>query len=141
MIGGEFAGHPWHQLVTVRVEDPAHPASGSYRDKFEITDEIYQFKNWDRSNLHSVLSLDASNDERPKTPAKPGEPSKGFFDRGARPDHDYAVAWVREFGKGRVFYTSLGHRDEVWNDPKVQEHMLGGIQWALDIVPAAASAK
>ena len=131
MIGGEFAGHPWHQMVTVKVEDPTQPGAGSYRDKFEVSDEIYQFKNWDRKSLHVVLSLDPSNEERPAV----GTPPKGFFERGERPDRDYAVAWVRDFGTGRVFYTSLGHEETVWNDAKYQEHLLGGIQWALRLVP------
>ena len=60
----------------------------------------------------------------------------GPAERGKRPDKDYAVSWVRDFGQGRVFYTSLGHEDAVWNDPKVQEHMLGGIKWALGLVPS-----
>ena len=53
--------------------------------------------------------------------------------RGARPDKDYAVAWVRSEGKGRVFYTSLGHEQAVWRDPRYQEHLLGGIRWALGL--------
>ena len=134
MIGGEFDGHPWHQAVTVKVEDPNSPAAGSYRDRFEVSDEIYQFKNYNRSDLHVVLSLDPSNEDRPKG----GNPLNTFFERGKRPDKDYAVSWVRDFGQGRVFYTSLGHEDAVWNDPKVQEHMLGGIKWALGLVPGDA---
>ena len=134
MIGGEFDGHPWHQAVTVKVEDPASPAAGSYKDKFEVNDEIYQMKNYNRGDLHVVLGLDPSNEERPTV----GNPPKSFFERGKRPDKDYALAWVRDFGKGRVFYTALGHEDAVWNDPKVQEHMLGGIKWALGLVPGDA---
>lgn len=130
MTGGEFNGHPWHQAVTVKVEDPKHPAAGDYKENFEITDEIYQFKNWERPKLHVILSLDPSNESRPKT--KQDNVEKTFFERGTRPDKDYGVSWVREPGKGRVFYTSLGHRDEVWNDAKFQAHILGGIRWAVD---------
>ena len=137
MIGGEFDGHPWHQAVTVRVEDPGHPAAGNYRDKFEVNDEIYQMKNFDRKNLHVILSLDPSNEGRPKA----GNPPNTFFERGKRPDKDYAVSWVREFGQGRVFYTSLGHEDAVWNDPQFQAHLLGGIKWALGLVPGTAAGK
>lgn len=137
MIGGEFDGHPWTQTVTVKVEDPAQPAAGGYRDKFEIQDEIYQFKNWNRSGVHVVLSLDASNADR----SKAGAPAKGFFERGKRPDDDYALSWVRDFGTGRVFYTALGHREEVWNDPMYQQHLLGGIKWVLGLVAGDAMPK
>ena len=47
-------------------------------------------------------------------------------------------SWVRGYDKGRVFYTSLGHEDAVWNDPQFQAHLLGGIKWALGLVPGAA---
>lgn len=137
MIGGEFDGHPWHQMVTVKVEDPASPAAGSYRDQFEVNDEIYQFKNYDRCDRRVVLSLDPSNEDRPKS----GNPPNTFFERGKRPDKDYAVSWIRDFGTGKVFYTSLGHEDAVWNDPKVQAHLLGGIKWALGLVPGDAKPK
>jgi type 1 glutamine amidotransferase len=118
MIGGYFNGHPWHQKVVVRVEDPKHPATRHLGSSFEITDEIYQFKDWERGNKRVLLSID---------------PTSIDTARGARPDKDYAVAWVSQAGQGRVFYTSLGHRQEVWRDPRYQEHLIGGIRWALGL--------
>ncbi len=116
MIGGTFDGHPWHQEVAVRVEDPAHPATLHLEPSFRITDEIYQFKNFDRSRVHVLLSLD---------------PTSVDVALGGRADGDYALAWCRELGRGRVFYTALGHRPEVWEDPRFLEHLLGGIAWAI----------
>ncbi|MFZ4765080.1 MAG: ThuA domain-containing protein [Roseimicrobium sp.] len=162
MIGGEFDGHPWHQEVTVKNEQKAHPAGAPWAETFTVTDEIYQMKSYDRADKQVILSLDASNTQRPKVKTKSKvkgadgkevevEKELGFFERGKRTDGDYAVSWTRDFGKGRVFYTSLGHREEVWdpawkdgngkrtNSPEVaqnyQAHILGGIKWALGLAP------
>lgn len=130
MIGGVFDSHPWHEEVTLRVEAPGHPAAGDHREPLVLKDEIYQFNNWSRENLTVILSLDPSNADRPAAPGKPA-----FFARGKRADQDYALAWVRRHGAGRVFYTALGHGDEVWNDTRFQSHLRGGIQWSLDLAP------
>jgi uncharacterized protein len=118
MIGGYFDGHPWHEEVTVRVEDPKHPATSHLPASFEITDEIYQFKNWSRSGTHVLLSLDPSSVDLS---------AKGVN----RKDRDFALAWTRPYGEGRVFYTALGHRAEVWKDERFQKHLLGGLRWVL----------
>jgi len=47
-----------------------------------------------------------------------------------RTDKDFATAWTRNYGKGRVFYTALGHREEVWKDERFQQHLVGGLRWA-----------
>jgi len=140
LVGGEFHGHPWHEMVTMRIEDTAHPAGAAWigakdkvRDKFEIADEIYQYKSYNRADKHVIISLDPSNEElRPKKKDKDGT-EKTFFQRGKREDKDYAVAWTREQGRGKVFYTSLGHREEVWMNTKYQAHILAGIKWALGL--------
>lgn len=123
MIGGSFAGHPWHEAVKIDVEDPSHPAAAHLGDSWTITDEIYQFKDYSRDSLHVVLSMSESSE-------------KG---KGNRADKDYPIAWCREFGKGKVFYTSLGHREDVWTDPTFREHALGGIRWALGLAPGDAT--
>jgi type 1 glutamine amidotransferase len=47
---------------------------------------------------------------------------------------DYPQSWVREFGEGRSFYTSLGHRDDIWStNPEFKAHVVGGIRWALGL--------
>jgi uncharacterized protein len=116
LLGGTFDGHPWHQRATVIVEDRTHPATRHLGRTFEITDEIYQFRDWSRQNVHVLLRLD---------------PRSVDVGRGRRPDQDYALSWTRRAGQGRVFYTALGHEPSVWADERFQAHLLGGIQWAL----------
>ncbi|MBI4560506.1 MAG: ThuA domain-containing protein [Candidatus Rokubacteria bacterium] len=118
LLGGYFDGHPWHERVRLSVEDPAHPATRHLGGAFEITDEIYQFRNWSRGRVRVLLSLD---------------PRSVDVRKGKRPDQDYALAWVRQYGQGRVFYTALGHRPEVWEDERFRQHLLGGIHWAMGL--------
>jgi type 1 glutamine amidotransferase len=123
LLGGYFDGHPWHQKVTVKVEDTQHPATRHLGRSFEIADEIYQFKEWSQEGKNVLLSIDNNSID---------------VSRGKRDDNDYAVAWTREEGGGRVFYTSLGHRQEVWRDPRYQQHLIGGITWALRVTTPPA---
>jgi uncharacterized protein len=117
MIGGYFDGHPWHQEVAIKVEDAKHPAAKHLGTSFKITDEIYQHKNFSRTNVQVLMSLDvASVDLNAKNVR--------------RTDKDFAIAWCRKYGKGRVFYTALGHRPEVWQDERFQNHLLGGLRWS-----------
>ena len=118
IIGGYFDGHPWHEEVTVRVERTNHPSTAHLPGNFAITDEIYQFKNWSRDRVQVLLSLD---------PASVDLNAPGVN----RPDRDFALAWTRSYGAGRVFYTALGHRAEVWNDERFQRHLLGGLHWVM----------
>ncbi len=124
LVGGYFDGHPWHQKIKLVIEDPKHSAAkGFLGNSLEITDEIYQFRSdpyYSREKLHIILSIDNSSIDVKK---------------GKRADQDYAVSWCQEFGKGRSFYTSLGHRKEVWQDPRFQEHLMNGIKWTLRLVP------
>ena len=130
LIGGYFDGHPWHQKVALKVEDPDHPAAAGFETGSVITDEIYQFNPagpYSREKLHVVLSIDTASIDASK---------------GKRKDNDYAVSWCQEYGRGKVFYTSLGHRKEVWSDPRFQKHLIGGLDWAVgraagDATPSA----
>jgi type 1 glutamine amidotransferase len=117
MIGGYFDGHPWTQKVTIKVDDPKNPSTKHLGASFEMDDEIYQFKAWERSNVHVLLSLD---------PASVDLTKKGVN----RTDKDFGISWTRTQGKGRVFYTALGHRPEVWHDARFQQHLVEGIRWA-----------
>ena len=93
-----------------------HPATKQLGESFEITDEIYQFKGpYDRKNLNILLSMDTTAVKK----------------EGKRADKDYALAWTKEYGKGRVFYTAFGHRDEVWADERFQKLMLGGLGYVI----------
>lgn len=132
VFGGYFTGHPWNQEVGVRIDDPDHRLTKVFAGEgFAVHDEIYQFaKIYTRDNLRVLLTLDMD-----RTP-----------DKGKRKDKDYAVAWVRQFGKGRVFYCSLGHRPAVFHRPKLLKFYADGIQFALgdieaDTTPSAKLAK
>ena len=59
--------------------------------------------------------------------------------KGNRKDRDNALAWTQEYGKGRVFYTALGHRDEVWKDERFQKHMVGGLRYIFKLTDADAT--
>ncbi len=118
LIGAYFDGHPWVQLVTIQVEDPEHPAVRHLAPSFTITEEIYQFRNFSRDRVRVLMTLDVRSVDK----NAPGI---------NRTDNDFALAWVRAFGSGRVFYTALGHFDETWRDPRFQQHLLEGIRWMM----------
>jgi len=120
MIGGYFDGHPWHQDVRVKVEDPKHAATKGLPPVWTVKDEIYQYRNWDRSKRHVLLSLDTSSVDLKKEGVK-------------RTDGDFALAWTSTYGKGRVFYSALGHRDDLWQTPEYQQFIAGGIRWVLGL--------
>ncbi|MBM4107594.1 MAG: ThuA domain-containing protein [Phycisphaerae bacterium] len=118
LIGGVFDGHPWNEEVTLRIDDARHAAMLPFTREametvpltFRFADEIYQFKSL-APDRRVVMSL------------SPGNPK---MEEG----REYPLAWTREPGKGRVFYTALGHRPEVWRDARFVEHVLNGIRWA-----------
>lgn len=129
LIGAYFDGHPWHQKIKVTVEDSEHAAGKGFKTGDEITDEIYQFRPepYSRNKLHVIMSVDNSSINTKQ---------------GKRSDNDYAIAWCQEVEKGRTFYSSLGHRKEVWKDARYQAHLIGGLKWALkdakgDATPSA----
>lgn len=112
MIGGEFVGHTVADVKCINC-DPEHPATKDLGKIYELTDEIYFMKNYDRSKVHELLILDKA----------PGSNQPGFF----------PIAWCKNYGQGRVFYSALGHFENVWESPQYQMHILGGIKWALGL--------
>ena len=123
LIGAYFNGHPWAQEVTVRAENRDHPILQDFEAVFRISDEIYQFRNFSRDRTHVLLSLDTSSVDL----SIPGV---------AREDGDFPLAWYREYGKGRVFYTALGHGNETWLDSRFQALLLNALKWLADIPEA-----
>lgn len=118
LIGAYFDGHPWHQKVKVIVEDKNHPSTKHLGESFEINDEIYQFRApYSREKLRVLLKLDLTS----------------VKNQGKRADKDNALAWTHEYGKGRVFYTALGHREDVWTDPRFQQHVIGGLRYMFGL--------
>jgi type 1 glutamine amidotransferase len=145
MLGGYFrrSGRQ-NRIVILKVEDQKHPATRMLGASWPVVDESYLFGTapWDatrptenvdalfgnripvgfsRDRVHVLLSIDT------ETSNLAGQPE---MQRGG----DYPQAWWRSFGQGRVFYTALGHRDDIWsNDPIFRAYILGGIRWALGL--------
>lgn len=129
MIGGHFKTHGAQVSVDIINQDKECAACRHLPATWTVFDEIYQLKDFDRAKVHGLLTLDKHPND--KTPG------------------DYPIAWIKNFGQGRVFYTSLGHREDVWepnspaqkggmkNAPEIalayQKHLLGGIKWALGL--------
>ena len=120
MIGGWFDEHPWSTFnAPIINEDPSFPAVRHFPAKFIKYDEIYQPKDWSRDKVNVLLSLDASRLDYSNNP------------RIHRTDHDFPVAWAKMYGKGRVFYSTLGHTEESWDDPDICKMYFEAIKWAL----------
>jgi uncharacterized protein len=123
MLGGYFDHHPWNTFdAPIVVEDPEHPLVKHFPREFTLNDEIYQFKNWDRDKLRVLMALDSSKLDLTRKNVN-------------RQDRDFAVSWVKKYGEGRVFYSTLGHTIESWRDPNVQKMWLEAIRWALKLSP------
>ncbi|HET9949086.1 MAG TPA: ThuA domain-containing protein [Longimicrobiales bacterium] len=145
MLGGYFrrtVGQ--NRLVVLRVEDTEHPATRMLGESWPLVDEFYEYgtapwspdrpeENVDvlfgnripvgfsRDRVHVLLSIDTERTDLEGL----GEVRRGG---------DYPQSWVREFGEGRSFYTSIGHRDDIWtHDPVFRAHLVGGIRWALGL--------
>lgn len=126
MLGGVFDGHPWGQLdAPLIVEAPDFPGMGRLPRSFTLKDEIYQIKDFSRADVRVLMRLDADKIDL----SKPGVHRK---------DRDFAVAWARRYGKGRVLYNGLGHREEAWNRPELQAMWLESVRWSLGLVPGDA---
>jgi type 1 glutamine amidotransferase len=126
MIGGYFDDHPWDVFdAPVIVEAPDFPAMKAFPRRFTIRDEIYQVKNFSRDKVRVLARLDA-------------EKLNFNNSRVHRKDRDFPVAWAREYGKGRVFYSTFGHSDESWDRNDVQTMYLEAIKWAMGMTKGSA---
>ena len=128
MIGGWFDQHPWSTFNAPIVnEDPSFPAVRHFPNAFVKYDEIYQPKEWSREKVNVLLSLDPSRLDYANNP------------RIHRTDHDFAVAWAKMYGKGRVFYSTLGHTEDSWSDPDIRKMYFEAIKWALGMTEGSTS--
>jgi hypothetical protein len=127
MLGGYYDEHPWMTFdAPVVVEDPAFPGMSRWAPSFTLRDEIYQMKNFSREKCRVLMRLDAGKLDL----ANP---------RVHRRDRDFAVAWAKRYGKGRVYYNTLGHVDALWDRPEFQQMFSGAIRWALGLAEADAT--
>jgi uncharacterized protein len=127
MLGGEFIRHGAQQTSHVIVADPNFPGASAVPAGWAPLEEWYSLKDF-APDLHAILVQDTGG-------------MKGA--EYARPN--YPNTWARKSGKGHVFYTSLGHRDDIWTSPVFKSVLTGGINWALgrvqaDVTPNLATA-
>ena len=124
MLGAEFVEHPYGVIeAPVIVDDPRFPATSFLPAKFNLRDEMYEFKNFSREQMDVVLRLDSSGLDLQRF---------GVTDRTA----DWPLAWAKRYGKGRVFYCALGHSQETWDIPDVQRIYFEALRWALRLQDA-----
>lgn len=128
LIGATFTSHPWNEEVGISVEEPAHPLVAAFAGKdFRLADEIYEYgPPYHRNALRVLLSLD---------PARSNMGVPWIH----RTDNDFALAWVKPFGKGRVFCTSFGHRTEIYWHPQILAMYLDAVQFATGDLAAPSA--
>ena len=135
MLGGEFETHKSQVEIQPIIHDPAHSITKTVPQGWKVFDEIYIIKTFDKTKVHGLLGLNSHPND---------STIQGYF----------PVSWCKEYGAGRVYYNSLGHREDVWdptwkadtkdrkNSPEIaqtyQEMILAGIKWALKLEEAVS---
>jgi type 1 glutamine amidotransferase len=125
MIGGFFKFH-WldPQHIVVKIDDKTSPLTKMFAGRdFDIYEETYTFgiNSFSRENVHVLTSVNYDK--------------MSFMDKlkesGMRPDHDFALSWIKREGQGRLFYTAIGHDERQYGITPLLEHLLAGMQYAL----------
>ena len=119
MMGAEFKTHGAQSEVDYLIPDPKHPAVKGLPDHWTHPEEVYQFHNYSTDNMHVLIYLDKH----------PNTLEPGFF----------PISWAKTYGKGRVFYTAFGHREDLMKGDYFQKHLLQGMRWALGFDKGDAS--
>ncbi len=135
LLGGQFNGHPWTANGTwaFKLDDPGHSINRAFEGNgFWHQDEIYQYKpsNFQgMENLRILVSLDMSKEAvRAPLSLEKFEKFNSAYKAGNR---EVPVSWIREYGKGRLFYTNFGHREETYKNQAIMQHIFDGIMYAL----------
>lgn len=113
LVGAYFDSHPNVQEATINVEDQRHLSTHFLSEKWIHTDEWYNFNDNPRTKVNVLLSLDEES-----------------YSPGAGAMEDHPIAWYREIGQGRSFYTGLGHTSEAYVNQEFVSHIEGGLVWA-----------
>lgn len=128
LFGASVAGMPWSESgppVFIKSVDPLHPAAVALGDEWLTLGPLYQFgPPYQAKNVHVISRVNVESSDFSQVEA-------------TRSDQDYAAAWAHFFSKGRVFYTALGGTADAWEDEAFQNHLLGGIGWAVGKYPAS----
>jgi type 1 glutamine amidotransferase len=120
LLGARYDEHPWNTVYgSVINEDPGFPATRHFPPVFAFTDEFYQSREFSRDRIRVLLRLDVS-----KLP-----PNAQVH----RTDGDFPLAWAKMYGKGRVFYSSLGHAPSTWDNPDVYHMYFEALKWSLGL--------
>lgn len=136
MIGAQSAPHRIENGI-IRLYDKSSPLVTSFNhEDLPHREEYYRFEHegngrvrWDKVRVILTVDLDE------KVPDSTDKPWQGY----RRPDTVYPLAWIREYGKGRVFYNSMGHVQETYMRPEIVGHFLSGIQYILGDIEANAA--
>lgn len=131
MIGARGANHRENnEHVFIKLDDPYHPLTQTFEGKdFDYRDEFFRVGDpYSRNRLRILLSIDTQ-----KTDLKQGR----GFGKLERADNDFALAWCRNYGRGRTFYCTIAHHPTVFQDPKMLAFYLGAIQFVLGDLPAS----
>ncbi|MBI4874906.1 MAG: ThuA domain-containing protein [Acidobacteria bacterium] len=136
MVGGyENGGHPWSpkDTIYIRVEDPKNPINAAFKgQEFPVQDEVFQFAEpYSREKLHILLSINLDKSDF--------DPKKRRFWPARLADRDFPMAWIRAYDKGRVYYSVFGHNPATFWNPRLLQHFLAGIQYALGDLKAGAT--
>jgi len=124
MIGGRFDDHPWGIIeAPVLVEDSAFPGMAQLPKSFNHVDEYYQIKDFSREKSHVILRLDVSHLDLniPQVHHR---------------DQDFPLVWAKMYGKGRVYYSALGHDPSTWDDRAVQQMYYEALKWGMHVTDA-----
>ncbi len=127
-FGADCIGHGSQQVAKMLVTSPRFPGAGRLGESFALLEEWFSMTQF-ANDLHVILVQDC-------TGMKKREP----LDRSRYDRPPFPATWARRYGKARVFYTSMGHREDVWTNQIFQQLVVGGLSWILgqvevDITP------
>jgi uncharacterized protein len=117
MLGARFDGHPWTQDFAIDIVDPDHPATAHLGARWDWHDEVYLFAGL-RPDARVLLRLAEDQVDL----SSPG---------GRVPECGFPLAWSVEDGRGRTFYSALGHFPGAWETPAYLQHLAGGLAWLV----------
>jgi type 1 glutamine amidotransferase len=118
MVGSRFIAHGAQQESTMKITSPDFPGVKGLGESFRLVDEWYAMHEF-VPDLHVILAEDNQGMKGPMYQRPP-----------------FPSTWARHHGKGRVFFTAMGHREDVWTNPTFQQILMGGVAWALGNVDA-----